>query len=145
MPFSVQLGSSEHIYIAGEDLNVSMARPVSIYRDIDCGSISLTDYWGCYLDHAPYTNIEIYLPYIGVKSLDTDVILGTTVVNGQMKCTTQSVSVKYTVDITTGACVAGISVDGNIRYTYTGVCGYTLPLTGMTRPGAMQGLAQLIS
>lgn len=76
------------------------------YHDIDCGSITITKYWGSFLDYAPYTKIQIWLPYIGYRDLDVDEIMGNTI------------NVKYRCDCVTGDCVA---------FVYVGVVGETGP------------------
>lgn len=76
------------------------------YHDIDCGSINITKYWGSFLDYAPYTKIQIWLPYIGYRDLDVDEIMGSTI------------NVKYRCDCVTGDCVA---------FVYVGVVGETGP------------------
>ena len=64
---------------------------------LDCGSLSITRKFNNFLDFAPYTKLEIYLPYIGFEMLDTDLVMDKTI------------DVKYAVDLYTGKCTAFIS------------------------------------
>ena len=84
----------------------------------DCGSYKIVPVWDSYLDYAPYTKVEVYLPFCGVHSLDTDEVMGKTI------------NLKYKFDVLTGSCVAYISVDGNVTYQFMGQCGVEIPITG---------------
>ena len=94
-----------------------MTRAASQYVEVDCGSIDVNEYWGAYLDYAPYTKAEIYLPYVGIHAINIDDIMGKTV------------EVKYHVDILTGACVAFVKCGDSVLYSYVGQCGVQIPLT----------------
>lgn len=72
-----------------------MAAPLtSQYVTINCGSITLNEYWGSALDYSPYSKCEIYLPYIGVQNLSIDDVMGSTL------------TLQYNVDLLTGICTA---------------------------------------
>lgn len=89
---------------------------------LDCGSISIMRYFDNFLDFAPYTKYEIYLPYIGFETLDTDLIMGKTI------------NVKYAVDLYTGKCTAFISTtDGTdecVIMTREGQIGMPIQIAG---------------
>lgn len=103
------------------------------YFDIDMGSVQIDGRWDSYLDYAPYTRIEIYLPYCGLHSLDIDELMSPAQQNGTLPtdqgCT---LSLKYRLDILTGVIVAKLSVNGEIRYQFNGKVGANIPLTGQT-------------
>lgn len=61
------------------------------------GSITISEYFHSFLDYAPYTKIELYLPYIGFVNLDVNEVMGKTIV------------IEYVVDIFSGKCTAFIS------------------------------------
>lgn len=72
-----------------------MAAPLTNqYVTVDCGSITLNEYWGSALDYSPYSKCEIYLPYIGVQNLSIDDVMGSTL------------TLRYNVDLLTGICTA---------------------------------------
>lgn len=105
------------------------------YVDIDMGSFSLQRKWDSYLDCAPYTKLEIFLPYCGTHTLDTDEIMYPANLSGFLpeaieKNAYVNLSLSYRLDILTGNIVATLSVDGELRYQFTGKCGVTVPLTG---------------
>lgn len=105
------------------------------YVDIDMGKFSLQRKWDSYLDCAPYTKLEIFLPYCGTHTLDTDEIMYPANLSGFIPAADQKnayveLSLSYRLDILTGNIVATLSVDGELRYQFTGKCGVTVPLTG---------------
>lgn len=103
------------------------------YFDIDMGSVQIDGRWDSYLDYAPYTRIEVYIPYCGLHSLDIDELMSPAKQNGTLPadqgCT---LSLKYRLDILTGVIVAKLSVNGEIRYQFNGKVGANIPLTGQT-------------
>jgi len=103
------------------------------FYDIDMGSVNIDRRWGSYLDYSPYTKIEVYLPYCGLHSLDIDELMSPAKMNGTLPleqgCT---LSLIYRLDILTGAIVAKIFVNDDIRYQFTGKVGSNIPLTGQT-------------
>ncbi len=105
------------VVIGNVNTGITMPRCLNQFVTVDCGSVALPEYWGGYLDYSPYTKVEIYLPYIGVRPLDTDEVMGRTL------------SVVYHVDILSGACVCFIQCDNTIRYHYVGQCGASIPIT----------------
>lgn len=97
---------------------------VNQYTEVDCGSLTINTRFNNILDYAPYTKVQIYLPFIGIKELDTNDIMGATL------------SLKYSVDVVTGTCLAQISVSRGsmnaVLYKFAGNCSVQLPLSGGT-------------
>lgn len=116
LPVSVPQGSSESVKVLFIDTGVSMAPATTQYVEVDCGSYTLQEYYGSALDYNPYTQVDLFLPFIGQVSLNTDEVMGHTI------------SVKYRVDIVSGMCVAKIFVDGNCLYQFSGNCAIFMPL-----------------
>ena len=106
LPFEPTTGSSYHPKFGLIAFEHAYPAVSNQYKDIDCGSINITKYWGSCFDYEPFTKIQIWLPYIGYRDLPVDEIMGMTV------------SVKYRCDCLTGDCVA---------FVYTGVVGQTGP------------------
>lgn len=80
------------------------------FLQLDCGSVSIPEIWGNFLDYDPYTNISLYLPYCSTVQLPANEVVGGTL------------SVKYNVDLLTGACVAEIYSTKTDKYgTSSGV------------------------
>jgi hypothetical protein len=102
------------------------------YVDIDMGDFYIDRKWDSYLDCSPYTKLEIYLPYCGTHSLDTDEILYPANLDGFIpdEQGDPHLHINYRLDVATGNIVATLLVNDEIRYQFTGKCGMTVPLTG---------------
>lgn len=89
---------------------------------LDLGSTTISRHFNNFLDFAPYTKIELYLPYIGFETLDTNVVMGKTL------------NIKYAVDLGTGRCTAFVSVgtgtDETIIMTRDGQMGIQIQVAG---------------
>ena len=95
---------------------------------MDCGSIDVNEYWGAYLDYEPYTQAQIFLPYIGTRPISVDEIMGKTV------------RVVYHVDILTGACCCFVKCGDSVLYTYNGQCSIPIPITGANYTSVVNGV-----
>lgn len=102
------------------------------YVDIDMGDFYIDRKWDSYLDCSPYSKLEIYLPYCGTHSLDTDEIMYPANLDGFIPDTQGDphLHINYRLDVATGNIVATLLVNDEIRYQFTGKCGMTVPLTG---------------
>ena len=80
------------------------------------GSVTIKERWGSYLDYDPYTKFSIFLPFIGMRELAADDIMGKTV------------SLVYDIDILTGMCVARLQAGTNCLYEWGGNCAIQLPV-----------------
>lgn len=92
----------------------------------DCGTITLDETWGAYLDYDPYTKLEIYLPFCGAHPLKVDDFMPGTI------------SLKYYIDLLSGTCVAVVkSIKSNkhgdvldsVVYQFMGNCAAQIPVT----------------
>lgn len=99
----------------------------SQYIEIDCGSIKVNRYFGNVLDYAPYTKLQLYLPFVGIVDLDTNEIM-----NGTL-------NIKYRIDVLTGSCLARLRItrgDYNAElYNFAGNCAVQLPISGGSYSG----------
>lgn len=126
VPVAVPDGVSREIKVGGVGTGVTMTVAASQYVTVNCGSVTISEYWGSALDYSPYTKVQLFLPYIGFVQIDTDDIMGRTI------------TIQYKVDILTGACIAQIkSVGGThsnlgaVLYTFAGHCAQNIPVTGV--------------
>ncbi len=118
LPCSPQVAADpNNIYIGNLDMEVTSPKLTSQYIEVDCGSVTLQEFWGSALDYSPYTRVEIYLPFIGVQTLRTEDVMKTTV------------HVKYHVDALTGDCIAFIKCGISVLYTFNGNCKMNIPLS----------------
>lgn len=114
-------GASKEITLGYLPTGVSAPTVANQFIDIDCGTISIPLKQKNALDYPPYTDIQIYLPFIGIQPLNAYDLVGGTL------------NVKYRIDAYTGACVAKLTATrGGLSaklYEFAGNCGYELPLT----------------
>lgn len=123
MIYATPSRGADHNIICGYlDSGVNSRTVSNQYINIACGAIKVNKYFGNILDYAPYTKIQLFLPFIGVVNLDTNEVMGSTL------------NVTYRVDVLTGACLAQVSVSrsdyGAVMYTFSGNCAVQLPITG---------------
>ena len=122
VPFQPALGSRAKPKIGITTLDVAMTKIADQYKEIDCGTVDVEEYYGSCFDYAPYTKIAIYLPYVGMRTLDTDDLMG------------KKVGVKYYCDCYSGACMAVIYtlVDSEpcVRYCFNGNVAQQVPTAG---------------
>ena len=118
VPFSVPNGGTGTVAIGNISTGISMTKAGSQYVAINCGSINVKEFWGGYLDYDPYTKFQIYLPYVGIKPLLADEIMG------------KSIHVKYHCDILTGACNCFVKCGGSVLYSFNGQCSTQIPISG---------------
>lgn len=119
------------------ETDIDVYKTSAQFVEIDCGELNLKEFWGNYLDYSPYTKVEIYLPYIGIKQLDVDEVMGS------------NIKVVYHLDITTGACVCFVKISkGNLNsvlYNYEGNCSVNIPLTSNDFRTTITAIASLIA
>lgn len=127
----VDSGSST-IVVGTLDSGVGSATVTQQYVYVDCGSVSLVEDFANVFDYPPYTQVSIYLPFIGIVPLD---------VNDVMRST---INVTYGVDVFTGACLAIVKVtrDGHTAalYQYAGMCSVEYPLSNIQNSNLVGGL-----
>ena len=117
LPFTVDSSTAITVTLAGLATTVSMPPATVQFKDIDCGSVTINEYWGNYLDYT-YTKIVLCLPFCGQVDLDPDEVMGKTI------------KVKYRVDIITGAFVCFVYIDGDkVLGQYAGNCAAQIPIS----------------
>lgn len=88
------------------------------------GSVYVDKYYNSYLDYEPYTSIDIYIPYIGVRPLNVSQVVGHTLCIG------------YYIDLNTQQITALIGLDGQggnlgqVVTQFVGSIGIQTPLSG---------------
>lgn len=114
------------------DSNVSSAYIEQQYVTVSCGSVNLNEQFGNVFDYSPYTDIQLYLPFVGIVPLN---------VNDVMR---SNISVDYGVDVITGACLAMVKVsrDGNnsVLYQYSGNCAVQYPISSGSYMGIVSSI-----
>lgn len=117
--------------------NVEIETPETAYKintnmkKISCGTLNLQHYSGNAMDYAPYTKLQIYLPYIGIKELNINDFMNS------------SISVDYVVDILTGVCSAYIGTVNKVLYVFTGKMSAEIPITNADYSALTSALVNL--
>lgn len=117
LPFDIPAEGVGRVTLGLIDSKIDMHFTDTQFHEIDCGELELAEYWGAFLDYGPFTSLDIYLPYIGVRTLNTN------------DCMPKTIHVKYYVDIVTGTCVAMVKCDNSLFYHFNGSCASQVPVT----------------
>lgn len=131
VPVAVPNGGTSTVTVGNMPTTVSMNKAGSQYVDVSCGSVTISEYWGGYLDYEPYTKIELYLPYIGTHAISADDVMGKTV------------GITYRVDILSGACAAYIKCGDSVLYQFIGQCASSIPITGNDWTNVINGVLSI--
>lgn len=134
IPINPPAAGSKSVKIGDVDTGISMPYIGRQFVEKDLGSVTIDPYIGSFMDYSPYTKIDIYLPYVGFRSLDPSDVMGTTL------------SIKYIIDVVTGGCNAVINVSGKgAIYQYNGSCIANVPLSAINYSGAIQNAVSALS
>lgn len=128
VPVTPSVTGTTPVTLGNITTSVSMPKVASQYITVSCGTLNVNEYWGAYLDYSPYTKMEIFLPYIGIQTLDSDDIMG------------RSVTVTYNIDILSGACVAMLTCGNSVLYSFAGSCATSVPITGRDWTNVINGV-----
>ena len=120
IPYAIS-GTTQDITLGNVKTGVNGEKISQNFSKQTIGSVAIAEHYKNFLDYAPYTNVIIYLPYIGFKELDASLVMGKTL------------RIEYTLDVITGGCLAQIYV-GKIRlYEFTGNIGVDISITASNR------------
>lgn len=97
---------------------------------INWGTVTLQEYWGNFLDYAPHTKIQLYLPWgTGFVDIDPGEVLP------------GSISVVTNIDLFKGSCVHIVTNTlGNPIATYSGQCAQQIPMFASDFASKMAGI-----
>ena len=132
VPVHVNTQGKETPHFGNVTFETEMAKVTDQYYTKNFGSIKIDKKFATFLDYAPYTQISVYLPYIGYRQLDTDDVMG------------KNVGVIYNFDILTGAILAQVTVDGSVHYQYSGNAVMQFPLTASNHNHLITSIVGLI-
>lgn len=104
-----------------ESGNVTSKVVSNQYVALDCGTVNVSEIYGDSTDYEPFTSVGVYLPFIGIKELSANDVIGSTM------------NITYKVDVATGTCLAMITLTKSkgrqTLYTFEGNCSVKLPIT----------------
>lgn len=128
-------GETRTIVCGYIDSEVPSKIVTSQYTTIDCGTVNLREYFGNVFDYSPFTEVSLYLPFIGIVRLDVGDVMRS------------AIKVKYHVDVITGACLADVIVTrdnaGGVLYQYSGSAIVTYPISSGSYASAIGGILSI--
>lgn len=126
-PFDIS-GTDEEIKLGNVDTGVNGKKVANDYSyRHSIGSMVVKRKYNSFLDYAPFTQLQIFLPFIGYKDLDTNVFMGKTL------------KVDYICDLVTGACKAILFSDGVPMIDFDGSVGIDIPIAASNRAQVESG------
>lgn len=100
IPFPASSVTTKNIVLGNIDTGVLGDKVNSNIGKILIGSVNVTPPFNNFLSYGNYTSVSIYLPYLGMRQLDTDKVMGKTL------------KVYYNVDCLSGNCVIELFSNG---------------------------------
>lgn len=128
-------GSAENIICGYLDSGVAAKVVTQQYIDVDCGEITIPEFYGNVFDYEPYTTIHVYLPFVGIQSLKANDVVG------------KKLAISYGVDVLTGTCLARLTTKKGESviccYQFPGNCAVQIPLTGGNYAEIIKSIASM--
>ena len=133
VPVAPPAGAAQNVKFGNITTTIALNKLSSQYVEVDCGSLSVKEYVGSFLDYAPYVKLNLYLPFIGYIDLSPDDVMKDTI------------HVVYHVDVLSGACVAMVETGKKgLLYSYSGSCSANVPVTAINYSGAIQNAVSAV-
>lgn len=133
VPVTPSMGGGVNVKFGNITTNIALNKLTSQWAEVDCGTVSIKEYIGSFLDYSPYVNISIYLPYIGYRELSPDDVMNDTI------------HVVYHIDVLTGGCCAFIETGKKgLLYSFNGSCIADVPITAINYSGAIQNAVSAV-
>lgn len=131
LPFTPARSGSKEIYVGNMSTAIVSNYTNVQFHEVNCGAINIAEFWGNYLDYAPFTSCELVLPFLGSRPLDIDEIMGKTL------------GVKYKIDIATGSFVCIVTANSDILYQFSGQCAVSIPICSLDYNTIMSNATRL--
>lgn len=132
---SPSISGTGNIKVGYIDSGVSSNIVGNQYTTVDCGSISLSEYFGNVFDYEPYTKVNLYLPFIGIVPLSVGEVMRSII------------HVVYHVDVLTGACLAEVKIkrdaSGGTLFQYSGNAAVQYPISSGSYMGIISGIMSI--
>jgi hypothetical protein len=116
-PVTPPTDGTHNISLGYIDSGVAARRVSDQFMTVQTSGLVVPHKYNSYLDYAPYTKAEIFLPFIGFCPLNINDIMG------------KSVDVTYNIDLLSGVCTAIVHANAHSLYSYSGNMAMFLPLS----------------
>lgn len=110
----IKIGTEHYGEPFGETVASLLA---NVSRTVHIGSITVSRYNNDFTDYAPYSTYDVYIPYCGWVTLDSDIIVGNTI------------DTYLIADPITSGCKGLVMCNGNIVAEINGTFGNTIPIS----------------
>lgn len=131
IPFTPTTAGSENCQIGNFDTEISMSLVSAQWVTLDCGSLNISESWMNALDYSPSTLIDVFIPFVGFRQIKTEDVMRYTL------------SLKYNVDLLSGAAIAMLKCNNKVLYTYPCKLTYDVPLTGSNKAALYTGMINI--
>lgn len=121
-------GAQQNIKIGNFDTENKGVVINNQYLTIDCGSLNIKEFWGSALDYSPYTKVELFMPFVGIRELKIEDIMKSTI------------HIKYNVDVFTGDCLCNVKCGQSVLYKFAGNLKQDIPVSGRTNNMGIKGM-----
>ena len=138
VPYSPpQADTLSNVHMSWIDTGVQMYPLTNQFLEINCGTLTVSEFWGSFLDYPPNTEISIFLPYVGLKSLSVQDVMDRTI------------ELRYHIDCLTGTCLAMLKCSGNglnsVLYSWSGSCNTQIPISARDFSSIYSSVIGLVS
>lgn len=137
VPVTPPTGTAKELKVGNVGTGLSFNPLTSQFVEVDFNPLNIGLRTNSFMDFAPYTKCQIYLPFCGTFSLSVDDVCDADLI------------LKYKIDLFTGACTASIKVvktnsDGaqlkSVLYQFSGNVSANIPFTSTNYNGFLQGI-----
>lgn len=137
VPVTPPTGSAKELKVGNIGTGLTFNPLSSQFVEVDFNPLNIGLRTNSFMDFAPYTKCQIYLPFCGTFSLSVDDVCDADLI------------LKYKIDLFTGACTASIKVvktnsDGaqlkSVLYQFSGNVSANVPFTSTNYNGFLQGI-----
>lgn len=126
-PFDL-VGTAENVQIGNVDTGTAAQKLSKNVYKFTSNVLKIPHYWKNqsdnleFLDYDPYTKVEIFLPFIGIKELPTDIVMN------------KNIKIEWFVDLTCGTLETDVLIEYKTGsycplYIFSSQCGVDIPLT----------------
>lgn len=139
---AIPAGAVEHVRAANKELEWALGtvtgyvegKPITNrYIQVDCGTVDLHLFWDSALDLNPYTKLNIYIPCVGMRTLDPDVVMSHTL------------GLYYNIDLMQGCALAVLTIDGDYLEQYPCSISTMFAIYGEQFTGLYQSVASTLA
>ena len=133
--------------ITSLQMTIHMDKITEQFIDIDMGTVDLKEYFGSFLDYAPYSQISLYLPYYGVVQLSMNEVQNADSIKilYRVNILDGSTAIKVHIDRQTSAAQNGSVPLKHVLYEYFTNLKTEIPLTSGASAEQMKMLATVMS